>query len=394
MRHWLFAPLAVLGLTACALSTPTSDQPWPVPDARCASKHVLLDAHFETGNLGQCTVDDDGRFVLGLIPEDKPPINPSAWFAFRASGRPGDEVRVRLELDHGFARYWPKTSRDGRHWTPLPSEQVLTGGDRSEWMEFHFTLDGAYRWVSAQEIMDTWDYQHRIRALGDIDGVSARLLGESRQGRPIYLLETADRPEFVLFIGRQHPPEVTGAIGMRAFVDTVVGDSDLAERFRERYKLGMVPLLNPDGVAAGYWRHNEDGTDLNRDWGPFTQPETRAVLQWVESQESAGRSLALLLDFHSTWEDLFYTQPRSNDPPDFATRWLNAARDRLPDFPFRHVPSTDMKQANSKNYFYSTRGVPSITYEVGDETDREALRAAAVVFAEEMMKTLLATPAP
>ncbi|MBT8038682.1 MAG: hypothetical protein KJN78_00425, partial [Gammaproteobacteria bacterium] len=171
MRHWLFAPLAVLGLTACALSTPTSDQPWPVPDARCASKHVLLDAHFETGNLGQCTVDDDGRFVLGLIPEDKPPINPSAWFAFRASGRPGDEVRVRLELDHGFARYWPKTSRDGRHWTPLPSEQVLTGGDRSEWMEFHFTLDGAYRWVSAQEIMDTWDYQHRIRALGDIDGV-------------------------------------------------------------------------------------------------------------------------------------------------------------------------------------------------------------------------------
>ena len=256
-------------------------------------------------------------------------------------------------------------------------------------MEFRFTLDGAYRWVAAQEILDTWDYQHRIHKLDNVPGVEAGLLGESRLGRPVYLLETADRPEFVLFIGRQHPPEVTGAIGMRAFVDTVLGDSDLATRFRERFKLGIVPLLNPDGVAGGHWRHNDGGQDLNRDWGPFTQPETRAVMAWVEQQEAAGREIVLALDFHSTWEDLFYTQPISTDPTDFASAWLTAARDRLPDFAFRHVPSTDMKQPNSKNYFYNSRGIPAITYEVGDETDREQIRSAAVVFAEEMMREML-----
>ena len=48
-----------------------------------------------------------------------------------------------------------------------------------------------------------------------------------------------------------------------------------------------------------------------------------------------------------------------------------------------------MKQANSKNYFHKTRGIPAITYEVGDETDRGQARAAAVVFAEEMMRLML-----
>jgi hypothetical protein len=40
---------------------------------------------------------------------------------------------------------------------------------------------------------------------------------------------------------------------------------------------------------------------------------------------------------------------------------------------------------------YSRYGIPAATYEVGDETDREATRQAAVVFAEELMSLLLET---
>jgi hypothetical protein len=395
---WLLA--CAVWLAACAAAptasetqpeTANQDTPWPVPDTFCASPELLLDAHFETGNLGLCTVEPDGSFTLRLIPEDAPPINPSPWFAFRASGAPGTEVRIRLEATHGHARYWPKTSVDGRDWLPLPDDRVTSEGEKSPWMSFQFELDGAYRWVAGQEIVDTWDYQHWIRRLQDTPGVTARLLGGSIEGRPLYLAETADRDEFVLLIGRQHPPEVTGAIAMRTFLDTVLGDSELAVRFRQRFKLGTVPLMNPDGVAHGHWRHNVDGKDLNRDWGPFDEPETRAVIGWVEAQEAAGRTLRLAIDFHSTWEDLFYTPPRREDPPDYVSAWLNSARARLPDFPFKHLPSTNFEQPNSKNYFYSSRGIPAVTYEVGDETDREAIRAAAVVFAEEMMRTLLAT---
>jgi hypothetical protein len=38
---------------------------------------------------------------------------------------------------------------------------------------------------------------------------------------------------------------------------------------------------------------------------------------------------------------------------------------------------------------YKRYGIPSVTYEVGDETDRLATETAAVVFAEEFMKLLL-----
>ena len=133
-----------------------------------------------------------------------------------------------------------------------------------------------------------------------------------------------------------------------------------------------------------------NGTDVNRDWGPFRQPESQAIIGWVEQQEAKGLELKLMLDFHSTWEDLFYTQPVT-DPPDYASRWLGASAERLPDFPFRHVANPDLEQPNAKNYFYKSRGIPAITYEVGDESDRDAFRAAAIIFAEEMMRTMLET---
>jgi hypothetical protein len=386
---FLFATAALAG---CATPEP-AERPWPQADTSCTSDTVLLDAHFEAGNLGACTVADDGSFTLALVPEKAPPINPSAWFAFRASGEPGTQVNIRLVLDHGYARYWPKVSVDGESWTALDPETVTGGGEASKVMTFSFVLEDSQAWVAGQEIIDTADYAAWLAAMDTVGGVSTRLLGSSVQGRPIRIAETGERPEFVLFVGRQHPPEVTGAIGMKAFLETVFSDSERARRFRERYMLGVVPLMNPDGVANGHWRLNMNGIDLNRDWGPFTQPETQAVMGWVEEQESAGRKLVLMLDFHSTWEDLFYT-PSVQDPPGYATNWLNAVRERLPDFPFRHVPATDYEQPNSKNYFWVSRGIPAITYEVGDNTDREAIRIAAKMFAEEMMRLMLERPAP
>jgi hypothetical protein len=81
----------------------------------------------------------------------------------------------------------------------------------------------------------------------------------------------------------------------------------------------------------------------------------------------------------------------TENPVDFASLWLGAAAERLPDFPFKHDARPPSEQANSKNYFFKSRGIPSVTYESGDETDRGELEAAAVVFAEEMMRVMLAT---
>ena len=174
----------------------------------------------------------------------------------------------------------------------------------------------------------------------------------------------------------------------------MLGDSPLAREFRDRFAIIAIPLMNPDGVAKGHWRHNANGVDLNRDWGPFTQPETQNILPLLETLDESGTRIRLMLDFHSTRSNLFYTQlaEESELAGEFASTWLGRARQRLPDYEFEHDARETSEQANSKNYFFVRYGIPAITYELGDETERDDIRQSASVFAQEMMRLLLEYP--
>ena len=198
---------------------------------------------------------------------------------------------------------------------------------------------------------------------------------------------------YVGFVGRQHPPEVTGALALIPFVETVLGDSQLAKNFRDKYDIIIIPNMNPDGVTHGNWRHNMNGVDLNRDWGPFTQPETQAVEKEFRRFKDGGDEIVLFLDFHSTWRNLLYTQTDAEPTtPAFFTRdWLQAVDNRLDSktYKFTREQSPNSGKPVSKNYMYTTYGIPAITYEVGDNTDRKSIAIAADIFAQEMMKTLL-----
>ena len=191
-------------------------------------------------------------------------------------------------------------------------------------------------------------------------------------------------------IGRQHPPEVSGAVAFFAFTETVFGDSGLAEQFRERFRVIAIPLMNPDGVVAGHWRHNRGSLDINRDWGPFTQPETQLVAGLFDEFDADGSSLRMFVDFHSTDRNTFYAQQEPTRPPDFTRTWLGNAEPRISDYPFTNEESPTENPAVAKNYIYARYGIPAVTFEAGDETDREALRVAAVIFAEELMRLMLA----
>ena len=94
-----------------------------------------------------------------------------------------------------------------------------------------------------------------------------------------------------MVFGRQHPPEVTGWLAMKAFVETLNGDSKLAKKFRKKYTTYVVPLMNPDGADLGHWRHNAGGVDLNRDWSQFHHPETQAVRDFLRKKTVEGAKL-------------------------------------------------------------------------------------------------------
>jgi hypothetical protein len=64
----------------------------------------------------------------------------------------------------------------------------------------------------------------------------------------------------------------------------------------------------------------------------------------------------------------------------------------LPDYEFTQEKRAASESANGKNYMYQRYGIPSVTYEVGDETDRDSINRAAAVFAQEMMRLMNAVP--
>ena len=366
-------------------------------DRYCENDVALIDIQFEGGAFHRCVVRD-GNFVITIRPEDNKVRVPMPWYAFRASPKQPGEAIVLVGFVDGEARFWPKISADGVHWQPMAEEAVAVSEDNKR-LALRIPLTEAPVWIAAQQLMTTPYYDDWTRTLAARTDVAVRTLGRSIEGRPITVAETDARPQAVLLLGRQHPPEVTGVLTMRPFVGTVLADSVLARSFRESYQVIAVPLMNPDGVAAGHWRHNAGKTDLNRDWGPFKQPETRNVRDLLALLDRRGIALRLMLDFHSTQlteTQLFYTQ-RDDDGDGsayrFAANWFERVRRRLPDHPFDHRPSKS-ETANAKNYFFDRYGVPSITYETGDDTDPTWIANAAPVFAEEMMRVLLGGSSP
>ncbi len=383
----------LLALTSCTALPRVAE----VPESQsCASPLIAVDADFDGGNFHRCEFLASDSVLIEIHPEDPPPINPSPWYAFRLSpAQGGTALVVTLQVQDSPVRYWPWVSADGEDWTRLPEAQVQRGPEDGL-MRIALPEVDAPLWVAAQELLQPDDYEDWYAALEARVPLQREQIGVSAQGRPLTMLRTEPKPEVVFLLGRQHPPEVTGALAMQHFVDTVFADTPLARAFRERFALVLLPLINPDGVVEGHWRHNTGGVDLNRDWGPFTQPETQAVARLLDSIDAMPMQPRLMLDFHSTQQSRFYTQVAGELPgeQDFATVWHDRARSRIPDFPFRHDALAPSAQQNTKNYFFRRYQIPAITYELGDDVPREDIARSAPIFAEEMMRTLLEQPLP
>ena len=364
----------------------------------CANEALHIDSHFEGGRLDQCRFTAESSVELTFRNEDYRVDGAYSWFAFRIAAADTREVDIRLHFPDSHARFWPKLSRDGHHWEPAP-ESAATRSEAGKSMTLRLTVDETGTWVAAQELLTKAFYDDWLADLETHYEVETSVIGASREGRPIHLANSAARPEAIVLIGRQHPAEVPGALAMREFVATLLGPGELAREFRERFMVLVVPNVNPDGVASGNARHNEGLTDLNRDWGPFTQPETRSVASLLESLAARGIEPRLMLDFHATRQTetmIFYTQMPEDDtrPAQFASRWLAGVDERLDAFEVEHAPRAPSGQGNTKNWFFRRYGIPAITYEVADEFDRGLLVEHTPLFAEEMMRAMLASEAP
>lgn len=369
--------------------------------ALCDTGLYEIRAGYEGARAKACRVLAPRGVVLTIEPEDAPPINPSPWYGFhvrpKQAGEEGTLV-VTLRYTVSRHRYWPKVSGDGAQWERLPERHWLAHEDGRATMELKPGPEGLF--VSAQELLGLEFYEAWRREMSErYEGLSWEVIGNSEENRPLFATQTEpDAPSYLLLIGRQHPPEVPGALMFASFAEALLADRARACAdpgsarcsFYGQHNLVLIPNLNPDGVARGHWRHNMQGVDLNRDWGRFEQAETRAVKELVDGLEENGKAIAVMLDFHGTWRNVFYvpTLEDATRPPALTSRWLRLARASGSAYPFETAPRASENTAIAKNYFYRRFGIPAITVETGDDTDRKEIAATGRVLAESLVTVL------
>lgn len=100
---------------------------------------------------------------------------------------------------------------------------------------------------------------------------------------------------------RVHPGESPSAYMLHGVLEFVLSSDPRAVALRDAFVLKVVPCLNPDGVAHGYYRTDTLGQNLNRYYESpdhTRQPAIHATRAFVASYHARG-SLFFYLDLHA-----------------------------------------------------------------------------------------------
>ena len=354
----------------------------------CQFDDVTFNSDFSGARLDSCEKLAKHQYHIGILPESEP-VNPSPWFSFKLHSEHAARVQIKLTFNGNNPRYLPKLSTDGINW------QNIAFDTKGQEMWLSVNTDTKPVWISAQEVIDNQEYDIWLAALqAQRPEILVETLGQSEKGRPIKALikQSAQNKEWLVVIGRQHPPEVTGAMALFAFSESLLLDDTLREPFFNRFNLLLVPDVNPDGVETGNWRHNANGIDLNRDWKNFAQVETRLVRDEMASIVKNGGKIVFAVDFHSTYHDVFYTMPLEHDlaPVPLVTDWL-ADLEAETKWIFRPInkSASSPERGIFKQYIADHYKVHGVTYEVGDNTNRQLIPYVAKQAAKGLVNNLL-----
>ncbi|MEM9362613.1 MAG: M14 family metallopeptidase [Bacteroidota bacterium] len=363
---------------------------------------VFFSNNFDGARLNGVASDGNNHYTIWITAENTP-INVSPWYAFKVWSKEPKEITIKLSYQNSRSRYYPKLSKDGIHFKPIDSIQfkALNPGEGDfginaapEFVELKVQVDENPLWISAQELYSSKRVKSWVDSLSINSYIKSYEIGRSHEKRPIHLMEIAgpsSQKKAVMVITRQHPPEVTGFLAMKSFIETISGSSEQAKEFRDEFTIFVVPNVNPDGVDNGHWRHNMGGIDLNRDWQNFNQPETKSIRKFLEKKAEEGYDFVFGVDFHSTWDDIYYPLDTTvtGQKGKIVFDWIKQIENRLPQKESNVKPSDKLSPTMvSRTYFFVEHDMPAIVFELGDNTPRDFLKEKGRVAAEELMELL------
>ena len=363
----------------------------PNKNKECSSDIVKIEFNFPGAGSLSCEVIKSDYIKIYINPEIDDSINPSPWFAIRKSEH-SKSIKLELDYKNYKHRYYPKLSKDKKKWTKI-DEIFISKKEGGKIVIIDFLPSNQKEYVASQELVTDFWYDEWYNELESSGRVKREIIGFSvlRNPIPMFFAEKNTNNPYILILGRQHPPEVTGAFAMKGFINQLLTVNSLTDSFLDRYNILFVPLMNPDGVMNGFWRYNANKKDLNRDWGNFTQPETDAV--YKKLTKLSNKKLVLFIDFHSTFKNIFYTSDVLEDSSMkfFLRDWLGDSRDSLSEINYSYEIINSLNKDNgvSKNYIYNKYKIPSVTYEVSDNENRNIIQQSSSVLATNLMKLLL-----
>lgn len=360
--------LALQAFTLCAALVVTACAAGPIPgnDVR-----VEVRTDFPAGSqLAEVSPPGDSVRVR-IVPEAEP-INPSPWYALSITAERSTDLDLVLDYGRYRHRYRPWISRTDGGWELVADDRVSLVGD-GEQARIRLVVSAGDTVVAAQPIVDGGVYEAWYEAwFAHNPGLVRETVGQSSDGRDLDAFTLladeprSDRP-LLIILGRQHPPEVTGAFALDGFVQAALRQSANASL---PFDLVILPLLNPDGVALGYWRMNTSGLDLNRDWLLRGEAETQAAWTYLQSLGLEDRDRVVMIDFHSTRSDrLYLDQYGAGDwRGGLLDAWLADIRNRGGDA----TPEPRVTQSEGGNtakaVFANEIGALALTWETGDNT--------------------------
>jgi len=355
---------------------------------------IYCSNEFDAARLNGAVLTDD-TVITVLMTAENTPVNNSPWYAFKLWADTIKNIQLKITYSEGVShRYWPKISNDKTSWEAVDSLNYQADTAKSPTFCFvGLKVSADTVWISSQEIITASETNRWAGKLAEKPFVSMMEIGKSFEGRPINLLQIGN-PEsknLMMVLSRQHPPEITGWLAMKWFVETLCSENNVAEKFRNEFCVYVVPLVNPDGVENGHWRHNSGGIDLNRDWEDFNQPETRAIKHFMEQQVTKGGKFYFAIDFHSTFEDIYYTidPNQKGNMPGLVPDLINAVAKEIEAYE-PNIRPNDLNEPkiSSTSFFFYHFGAEAVTYEIGDGTPRDLIKRKGELTALKLMELM------
>ena len=181
----------------------------------------------------------------------------------------------------------------------------------------------------------------------------------------------------VVMTARIHPGETNSSHMLEGFVRALLETTTFSFKLLAACNFHILPMMNPDGVAAGNYRTSFSGRDLNRKFdevGSFLYPEINGLVALVQRLKKQRQRAEFFFDFHShsSKKNLFCYGP---DHPEGSANCLKSRvfvkilskQDSMFDYEKCISSISEYKRTTARAYMLRKENIPmTFTFEISN----------------------------